>query len=72
MSMRYYLASTPMQGGSGTMNQADKKRETEQKPMNRRDPIDENLKRVYEETASEPLPDRFVELLNRLREKKKD
>lgn len=30
--------------------------------------IDENLRRVYSEAVSEPLPDRFSELLQRLRE----
>ncbi len=31
--------------------------------------IDENLKRVYQETLSEPVPDRFQQLLAALREK---
>lgn len=32
--------------------------------------IDANLRRVYSETLNEPLPDRFTELLNQLREQK--
>lgn len=31
--------------------------------------IDQNLKRVYEETLKEEVPDRFKELLDRLRQK---
>jgi len=31
--------------------------------------IDENLKRVYEEALSEDIPDRFKELIARLRSK---
>lgn len=31
--------------------------------------IDENLKRVYEEALSEDIPDRFKELIARLRAK---
>ena len=31
--------------------------------------IDENLRRVYADVAQEPLPDRFTQLLNQLREK---
>lgn len=30
--------------------------------------IDENLRRVYEEAAKEAVPDRFQELLNKLKE----
>lgn len=30
--------------------------------------IDENLRRVYEEKSSEKIPDRFLELLKKLRE----
>ncbi|WP_253286224.1 NepR family anti-sigma factor [Ruegeria sp. HKCCD6157] len=29
--------------------------------------IDENLKRAFDEVASEPVPDRFVDLLEKLR-----
>ena len=29
--------------------------------------IDDNLKRVYSDAASEPLPDKFLELLDKLR-----
>lgn len=32
-----------------------------------RDQIERNLKRVYEETAEEPLPERLAELLERLK-----
>ncbi|WP_254604175.1 NepR family anti-sigma factor [Leisingera sp. ANG59] len=31
--------------------------------------IDENLKRAFEQVASEPVPDRFTDLLKRLKEK---
>ena len=31
--------------------------------------IDENLKRVYEEALSEEIPDRFKDLIARLRDK---
>ncbi|WP_425092150.1 NepR family anti-sigma factor [Tropicimonas sp. S265A] len=31
--------------------------------------IDENLKRVYEDTLKEELPDRFLDLLAQLKEK---
>ncbi len=30
--------------------------------------IDENLRRVYSEAAQEPVPDRFTQLLEQLRE----
>ena len=30
--------------------------------------IDENLKRAFDQMAEEPLPDRFTELLNKLRD----
>lgn len=30
--------------------------------------IDENLKRVYEQDATDKVPDRFLELLDKLRE----
>ena len=33
--------------------------------------IDENLRRVYSETAQEPVPDRFAELLEKLRQQEK-
>ena len=32
-------------------------------------PIDENLKRVYQEALDERVPDRFKELLDQLRQK---
>nr|WP_092836034.1 NepR family anti-sigma factor [Roseovarius lutimaris] len=33
--------------------------------------IDENLRRVYSETAQEPVPDRFTDLLEKLRQQEK-
>ncbi|WP_405402297.1 NepR family anti-sigma factor [Paracoccus sp. Ld10] len=30
--------------------------------------IDENLKRVYEQDATDQIPDRFIELLKKLKE----
>lgn len=36
----------------------------------RRQTLDANLKKAFDETAQEPLPDRFVELLKELRSKK--
>jgi hypothetical protein len=32
--------------------------------------IDENLKRVYEQDATDEVPDRFLELLQKLKEQK--
>ncbi|MDB6180960.1 NepR family anti-sigma factor [Paracoccus fistulariae] len=32
--------------------------------------IDENLRRVYEQDITEEIPDRFLELLNKLKEQK--
>ena len=38
------------------------------KPKNRLDEqIDDNLRRVYQTAASEPVPDRFTQLLDQLR-----
>ncbi|WP_323777154.1 NepR family anti-sigma factor [Leisingera sp.] len=34
--------------------------------------IDENLKRAFDQIASEPVPDRFTDLLKRLKEKEAD
>lgn len=34
--------------------------------------IDENLRRVYSDTANEPLPDRFTQLLDQLRKQERD
>lgn len=34
--------------------------------------IDENLRRVYEETVDEGIPDKFAELLNKLKEQEKE
>ena len=39
-----------------------------QKKSSIRRQIDENLRRVYEETLEEGVPDRFAELLNQLAE----
>jgi hemerythrin-like domain-containing protein len=33
-----------------------------------RQQIDDNLKRIYDETLAEQVPDRFADLLSRLRE----
>ena len=33
--------------------------------------IDENLRRVYSDAANEPLPDRFTQLLDQLREQER-
>jgi len=33
--------------------------------------IDENLRRVYSDAANEPLPDRFTQLLEQLREQER-
>ncbi|MCA8880964.1 MAG: hypothetical protein KDA73_13640 [Rhodobacteraceae bacterium] len=38
----------------------------EDNPIQRQ--IDENLKRIFDETASEPLPDELTDLLARLRD----
>ena len=34
--------------------------------------IDENLKRVFEQTLDEGIPDRFKELLNQLKQQESD
>lgn len=34
-----------------------------------RDQIDENLKRIYDETLNEEIPDRLTQLLEKLRQK---
>ena len=34
--------------------------------------IDENLRRVYEETVDEGIPDKFTELLNKLKEQERE
>ncbi|RMC35798.1 transcriptional regulator [Paracoccus methylarcula] len=45
---------------------------TPKREDNRRDAIqkqiDENLRRVYEQDSSDEIPDRFLELLQKLRE----
>lgn len=37
-----------------------------------RDQIDENLKRIYDETLGEEIPDRLTQLLEQLRKKSTD
>jgi hemerythrin-like domain-containing protein len=37
-----------------------------------RDQIDENLKRIYDETLKEEIPDRLTQLLDQLRKKAAD
>ncbi len=37
-----------------------------------RDQIDENLKRIYDETLKEEIPDRLTQLLDQLRKKSAD
>ena len=39
-----------------------------EKPSAPKDPIDENLKRVYDRLIEDEVPDRFAELLRKLRE----
>lgn len=44
-----------------------------EKPKNRLDEqIDENLRRVYQSAVSEPVPDRFAQLLEQLRKAEVD
>jgi len=40
------------------------------KSVPKRDLVMENLKRVYDETVNEALPEQLAELLDRLREKR--
>ncbi|GHC28399.1 MULTISPECIES: NepR family anti-sigma factor [Gemmobacter] len=47
------------------MNNAPRKSSLQQQ-------IDENLKRVYEETLKEEVPDRFVQLLEQLKAKERE
>ena len=61
-------------GGSGveTMARASTNRDSRKdvpEPDHKRDQIERNLKRVYDETLNEPLPDRLAELLEQLRKK---
>jgi len=44
-------------------------RDEGEEPGKGRDPINENLKRVYDKTLKEPLPDRLAELLERLKQR---
>ena len=43
--------------------------EDRQRPITRQAVIDDNLKRVYEATLAEDMPDRFKQLLDQLRQK---
>lgn len=43
--------------------------EDRQRPIARQAVIDDNLKRVYEATLAEDMPDRFKLLLDQLRQK---
>lgn len=45
------------------------KRNEGEEPSKRCDQINENLKRVYDETVQEPLPDRLAELLEQLKKR---
>lgn len=47
--------------GAERMNDSDR-------PSDSRKAIDESLKRVYQETIEENIPDRFLALLQRLRD----
>ena len=46
-------------------------REGEGQNRQQRDQIASNLKRVYDETLNEPLPERLAELLERLKTQRK-
>jgi len=54
------------------MSQQKTKQDSEQASRQKRSLIDDHLKRAYNETLTEPLPDRFVELLRQLRDQNKD
>ena len=43
--------------------------EDRQRPITRQAVIDDNLKRAYEATLAEDMPDRFKQLLDQLRQK---
>lgn len=56
-------------------SESDKPADPKSKPVDpesatKRDAIEENLKRVYDETLNEPLPDRFTALLDKLKSEK--
>lgn len=53
-----------------TRRKSDDEHDDEDPPEN--DPIIRNLRRVYNETAQEPLPEKLAELLERLRKKGKE
>lgn len=46
---------------------ANPSKEGKEQNRQRRDQIASNLKRVYDETLNEPLPERLAELLDRLK-----
>ena len=52
---------------SGLKKSMTKKREERRKGALERQ-IDENLRRVYEQEVAEEVPDRFIQLLQQLRE----
>jgi hypothetical protein len=60
------MASLTKEKGSGPAGRPGRPQDT--------DPINENLKRVYEDLIDDEIPDRFTELLRQLREQdsKKD
>lgn len=45
------------------------RRKDRPEPNHKRDQIERNLKRVYDETLNEPLPDKLADLLEQLRKK---
>ncbi|MDR9486396.1 MULTISPECIES: NepR family anti-sigma factor [Sediminimonas] len=44
---------------------------TKRRPSRLNQQIDENLRRVYSDAAAEPLPERFTQLIEKLREQEK-
>lgn len=50
----------------------DKGDSSKEAPDNLAEQIDKNLKRVYQEVLDEGIPDRFAELLARLKDKSGD
>jgi hypothetical protein len=45
---------------------------TKKRPPDIKDHIGRQLRALYDEVASQPVPDRFMDLLNRLSEKSRD
>lgn len=45
------------------------RRKDEPEPDHKRDQIERNLKRVYDETLNEPIPEKLADLLEQLRKK---